>query len=227
MKKWILLLSVVCFFTCHVFSQAVNDAGLWATWNVEKKINKRLEVFLTQEFRLKENYSQINLFYTDIGIGIKPFGFMKVAISYRTIQKARIDETYSFRHRITMDVVLKKKFGSIATSFRQRLQTQVGNVYSSETGKLPEWFARERLEIKYDLNKPIKPFAAVELRYQLKDPKNMQLNGTWNRIRYTLGLDYKLNEKNAFSLYYLIQHGFNVAEPENIYITGIVYTLSL
>ena len=227
MKKRILLLLLVCFFTCYAFSQAINDAGLWASLNLEKKVSKRLEFVLTQSIRIKENYSSVNLFYTDIGMGIKPFGFMKVVFSYRAIQKARLDETYSFRHRLTMDVVLKRKFGRVVTSFRQRLQTQVSNVYSSETGKLPEWLAREKLEIKYDLDKPIEPYVSVELRYQLKDPKNMPFNGTWNRVRYTFGLDYKLNDKNAFSLYYIIQRGFNIPEPQNLYITGIAYTLSL
>lgn len=227
MKKWFLLILICTCLEHAVFSQAINDAGLWTTINVEKKINKRLECFLTQEFRLKENYTQTNLFYTDIGLAIKPLGFMKFSFSYRSIQKARIDETFSFRHRLTLDLILKKKFGKIIPSFRQRIQMQLRNVYSGENGRLPEWYARERVEIKYDLDLPIKPFAAVELRYQLKDPREMGLNGTWDRIRYSFGLDYKLNSKNQLSFYYLMQRGLYNATSNNLFITGISYTVSL
>lgn len=227
MKKQLLLFFMLNASMQIAFSQAINDAGLWVTMNVEKKLSKRLELSLTEEYRLKENITQTNLFYTDLGIAVKPFGFMSVSFSYRAIQKYLLNETYSFRHRITMDVLFKKKFGKWIPSFRQRIQTQVEDVYSSETGQLPEWFARERLELKYDTDKPLSPYAAVEYRLQLKDPRNMDLNATWNRVRYTLGIDYKLNEKNELSLYYLIQRGFNVPEPQNFYITGLSYTLSL
>jgi len=227
MKKGVLLFFMFAIVSGHVCSQVINDAGLWLTMNIEKKLSKRLEISLTEEYRLKENYAQHNLFYTDLGVAYKPLGFMKISFSYRAIQKYLLDETYSFRHRLTMDILLKRKFGRWVPSFRQRIQTQVRNVYSSETGTLPEWFARERFELKYDLDKPVAPYAAIEWRYQLKDPRNMDLNGTWNRVRYTLGIDYRLNEKNALSLYYLIQRGFNVPEPQNDYITGLSYTLSL
>lgn len=222
-----LLFFMISIVTVHAFSQAINDAGLWLSLNIEKKLSKRLELSLTEEYRIKENCTQHNLFYTDVGIAFKPVGFMKLSLSYRSVQKYLLDETFSFRHRLTWDILLKKKWGHWVPSFRQRIQTQVKDVYSSETGNVPEWFARERLELKYDTDKPLQPYAAVEWRYQLKDPGNMDLNGTWNRVRYTLGFDYKLNEKNALSLYYLIQRGFNVPEPQHLYITGLSYTLSL
>lgn len=227
MKKGVLLFFIISIVSVRAFSQAINDAGLWLSLNIEKKLSKRLELSLTEAYRIKENYTQHNLFYTDLGIAYKPAGFMKVSLSYRNVQKFRLDETVSFRHRLTMDIALKKKLGHWIPSFRQRIQTQVKDIYSSETGNIPVWFVRERFELKYDLDRPFQPYAAVEWRYQLKDPRNMDLNGTWNRVRYTLGFDYKLNEKNALSLYYLIQRGFNVPEPQNLYITGLSYTLSL
>lgn len=227
MRRCVLLSLTFCMVSVHVFSQAVKDAGLWLGVNVEKKLSKRLELSFTEQYRLNENLTQTNLFFTDIGIAVKPFGFMKVAVSYRAIQKYQLDETYSFRHRLMMDITFRKKIGRWIPSFRQRIQTQVRNVYSSETGKLPEWAVRERFELKYDLDRPFTPYASVEWRFQLKDPRNMDLNGTWNRVRYTVGANYKINENNSVSLYYIIQCGFNIPEPQNVYITGLSYTLSL
>ncbi len=227
MKKWILLFLTVIFFSGKMFSQAVNDAGLWTTINLEKKMNKRLELFVTEEYRRKENFSQTNLFYTDIGFSLKPTGFLKLSLSYRFIQKYMEDDTYSFRHRMMLDILLKKKFGKITASFRERIQAEARDVYTSEDGKLREWYSRNKLELKYDLDKPITPYAAVEFRYQLNNPRDIELNKTWHRVRYVLGLDYKVNNRNSFSLYYLIQRGFNVSAPQNLYIVGLGYTLSL
>lgn len=227
MKKWFLFfLSAFCF-PYGAFSQALNDAGLWATINVEKKVSKRLEFFVTEEYRRKENFTQPNLFYTDIGFSLRPAGFFKFSFSYRSIQKYMEDETYSFRHRLMLDLLLKKKIGKVTASFRERVQAEVRNVYSSENGKEPEWYSRNKVELKYDLDRPITPYVSVEWRYQLKNPRDMESDKTWHRARYAAGVDYKMNDRHSFSVYYLLQRGFNSTAPQNLYILGLAYTLSL
>jgi hypothetical protein len=227
MKKWILFFIIMIGTPCNYFSQVVNDAGLWTTINVEKKINKRLELFFTEEYRRKENLTQTNLFYTDFGFSLRPARFLKFSLSYRSIQKYMEDETYSFRHRLMLDILLKKKIGNITASFRERVQTEVRNVHTSENGKLLEWYFRSKIELKYDLDKPIKPYISTELLYQLNDPRNIESNKTWRRVRYAAGLEYKMNDRHSFSGYYIIQRGFNVSAPQNSYILGLAYTLSL
>lgn len=222
------LLFLLSFFISGVtFSQAVNDAGLWISLNLEKKISKRTAFFLTQAYRRDENLTQTNLFYTDIGMSVKPVGFMKVSLSYRSIQKYAKEEVFNFRHRVTMDVLFKKKINNITVSFRERIQTQVREINTSETGKIPAWYTRQKVELKYDLDKPIEPFIAAEFRYQLHDPRNIESDRTWNRARYVAGFDYKMNEKNSCSFFYVIQNSFNVSAPENSYVIGLSYTLSL
>ena len=226
-KKAILLFLLAISFSCTVFSQPVNDAGLWLTFNLEKKLNKRLELFATQEYRRNENFSKTNLFYTDLGMSVKPFGFLKVSASYRFIQKRLEDDSYSYRHRLMLDILFKKKLGKITGSFRERIQAEVRDVYCSEKGKSPEWYSRNKIELKYDLDKPFSPYAFVEFRYQLSNPRDVESDQTWHRVRYALGIDYKINEKNALAVYYLIQRGFNVSAPQNLYIVGLAYTWSL
>jgi len=215
------------FIPCIAFSQAVNDAGLWLSVNLEKKLNKRTELFLTQAYRRNDNLMRTNLFYTDIGLSVKPAGFMKISLSYRSVQKYEKEQVFSLRHRVTMDIVFKKKINKITASFRERIQTQVQEVNSSETGRIPQWYTRQKIELKYDLDKPIEPFIAAEFRYQLHDPRNIESDRTWNRARYVAGFDYKMNEKNSCSFFYVIQNSFNVSAPENSYVIGLSYTLSL
>jgi hypothetical protein len=64
MKKWFLFfLSAFCF-PYGAFSQALNDAGLWATINVEKKVSKRLEFFVRRVSISKYCFGVINLYNT-------------------------------------------------------------------------------------------------------------------------------------------------------------------
>lgn len=227
MKKIIFLAALSLGFVSQGFSQASNDAGLWCTFNLEKNINQKFSLFLTEEYRVRENFSRNNLFYTDLGFSYKPLDFMKVSLSYRNIEKFTNDNTISLRHRFTVDVVLKKKLNQLSFAFRQRLQTEYRNVYSSELGAIPEWYTRSKLTIKYDLDKPVTPYVATEFRYQINSPRAVDSNKLWHRGRFIAGIDYKKSDRNTFGVYYLIQREWNVSAPQNLYIIGLEYTLTL
>lgn len=184
-------------------------------------------VFLTEEYRVRENFTQTNLFYTELGAEVRPFNFLKVSLAYRMIEKYLEDKTFSYRHRLMLNITLKQKFGNFVLSYRQRLQSEVRNVYSSDIGSIPEWYSRNKLELKYDLDKPLVPYIATEFRYQINNPRAVQVNNLWHRGRYIAGLNYKKSDKHTFGLYYLLQREFNVSRPQNLYILGLEYSLSL
>ncbi len=227
MKKTVLFLFISFGIVKHTFAQSTNDAGLWTTFNVNKKIKKNLGVFLTEEYRLRENFSQTNLFYTDLGIEVRPLNFLKVSFAYRMIDKYLINKTFSYRHRLMLNITLRQKFGNVYLSYRQRLQSEVRNVYSSAIGSIPEWYSRNKFELKYNIHKPITPYVAVEFRYQINNPRAVESNGQYHRNRYFVGLDYKKSDRHSFGLYYLIQREYNVSAPQNLYIIGLEYSLSL
>ena len=226
MKK-ITLVFFVFALSISSASAQYDDAGMWNTINIEKKLKNNFHLFLTEEFRLKENFSQINLFYTDVGFGYKPYNFLKVELAYRSIEKHLITDFYSIRHRLMLDITLKKKLGNFDLAYRHRLQTEVRNVNSSDTGTIPEWYSRNKLTVKYDLQKKITPYASCELRYQIDDSRNLESDKTWHRGRYVLGLNYEKDKKNTFGFYYLIQHEWNVSIQEDLYIFGLEYSLTL
>ena len=227
MKKFPALLFFSFSFIPLLSAQYYDDAGMWNTINLEKKFKNNLSVFITEEFRLKENFGQINLFYTDVGVGYRPYGFMKVELAYRSIEKHLITGFYSIRHRLMLDITFKRKIKDFNLAYRHRLQAEVRNVNSSDNGTIPEWYSRNKLTLKYDLKKKYTPYASCELRYQIDDTRNTESEQTWHRGRYALGFDYELNKTSTFGIYYLIQHEWNVSVPENLYILGLEYSLSL
>lgn len=224
MKNFLVSFLLVVAICSAAYSQNYDDAGLWTTVNLEKNLKNNFGLFLTEEFRLKENFSRVNLFYTDAGVSFRPANFLKIALAYRFTQKHLLDDSYSFRHRFMLDITLRRKIERTTVSYRHRLQSEVIDVQSSEKGHIPEWYSRSKVEAKYDLGKKYRPFASLEYRYQFFNPRDEESDQTWHRYRAAAGFDYEMNKKNTFGLYYLIQHEWNVSHPDNLYIIGVEYS---
>ncbi|MES2515681.1 MAG: DUF2490 domain-containing protein [Bacteroidota bacterium] len=224
---------IVCVFAGILFSLETSaqtgDAGMWNTLTIQHAITKKINVVIDEEFRLRENYQRINLFYTNIGIDYKATKFLKISPTYRTIQKKRFDGTYSFRHRLMLDVTLKKKFTKLTLSERVRYQIEVQDFYTSRKGKQAEQFMRFKTDLKYGVSNNVTPYISCELRYQIRSPRGdgpLYDNG-FHRVRNVLGIEYEINKKNTINLYYVIQSEFGISSPESIYILGIGYTLTI
>ena len=227
MRIAILLLSSFLCTKNSSTAQVAPDAGLWTTATLEYGLNSKFCLFITQEMRLKENLSRLNLFYTNLGLEYKIVKNLKTSLSYRQIHKFTPENYFSFRHRIQWDIGLKKSAGNFELSYRHRLQAEVRNVHSSEIGHLPEWYSRNKFQIKYSRNNKVEPYISVELRYQLFNPRNPESDYIWHRVRYQGGIDYKINSHHTMGFYYLMQDEFNIIDPQKMYIIGIEYTLKL
>lgn len=207
-------------------AQVYPDAGMWNTFNLDLGIGKDLSAVFTEEFRLKDNFGSINLFYTNIGIEYKMRKFLKLGLIYRNIQKFQEDNSISFRNRLMLDITLKKEWTKCSFSFRTRFQGEVKDLYSDANGNIPEYYMRNKISFKYELNKSFSANTSVEFRYQIYERKSPETDGLYHRARPALGLDYAINKKNSVGAYYLIQYEWNVSEPEKLYILGLEYDLS-
>lgn len=203
------------------------DAGSWNTFNIEYKFTKKISGLFTEEMRFKENFSRLNLFYTNLGIEYKFSDFFKAALVYRFIEKYQDDNSFSFRNRLMLDLAFKDKFKKIGISYRSRIQAEERDIYSSYDGAVPEWYSRNKFTFKYDTDKRYTPYVAIELRYQIRNPREWQIDKKWHRNRYSAGIDYMLNKKSTVGIYYLIQREYNVLLPQNLYIFGLEYSLEL
>ena len=219
------IVSVFVFTKILCVAQPTKDAGLWNTFNAEYKINSSFNIVFTEEFRLCENFMEVNLFYTDLGIEYSGIKNLKTSIVYRGIQKFQPDMPFSFRHRLMWDLSYKKEWNKFSVQYRHRLQVEVKNFYSSEFGKTPEWFDRNKFTFKYEVNKRIQPYVALEFRLQLYDPRNQFYDMEWHRVRYQAGTDIKLGNKKTIGFYYLIQDDFGIKNAQDQYILGLEYTL--
>jgi|SRR5687767_5137410 len=229
MNKKLLLsaLALSGLFSARSFSQE-NDLGMWSTLNLEYKISQNFSIVGCEEFRLKENLSQINLFYTNIGVSYK-MGNFKISPIYRFIQKRFDDGYYGLKHRIMFDLAYKNKFSVIGFTTRTRLQAEVAYPGADRLGDVGEYYWRQKFDFKFDINSSrFTPYAGTELRVQLFNPriKEHQEFG-FDRTRIYAGCNYEINKNNEFGLYYLTQFDFQQNDPVTLFIIGLEYSLTL
>ncbi|MEW6470105.1 MAG: DUF2490 domain-containing protein [Bacteroidota bacterium] len=206
-----------------------NDFGMWNTLNLEYKLSQNFSIVACEEFRLKENLSQVNLFYTNIGFSYRINKNFKVSPIYRFIQKRFDDGYYGLKHRLMLDLGYKQKLGMIRFGYRARLQGEIAYPGADRLGDVAEYYWRNKFDFKLDINSSrFVPYFGTELRVQLFNPRIREHQEFgFDRTRLYAGCDYEINDGNTFGLYYLVQFDFQQNDPVTQYILGLEYSLTL
>ena len=197
-----------------------DDAGFWAGLTLKHQVTRRIAVTLNEQVRLYQNVSEVEQFLTDVGLEYELLSSLKVSVSYRLMSKNQLTY-YSTRHRYYIDLSYKKKIKPLAFTLRQRVQSQVENVNSSEYGKIPEWYSRTKLTLKIDLDKKYQPYLATEFFYIIDNFK--EEDHVFDKARYEVGIDYDFNRHSSLNLFYMIQCDILERKTRD-FISGIGYT---
>lgn len=226
MKRIIVTLFFITFLLSdkqEVFAQNSWDFGSWNTLNLNYQLNKKVSLLLTQEARFKSNLSQLNLFYTNIGVEYRSNQYLKNSIVYRHIDKyINENSRFSYRHRLMWDMTARYPITEKLTiSYRHRLQIENRNINSSDKGYLAEVYSRNKVAMKYALTEKLSSDVSAEFRYQLHDPRNLESDRLWHRNRFMLGLNYQATDAIEWGAYYLLQNEFNVSLRENLSVVGL------
>ena len=90
--------------------------------------------------------------------------------------------------------------------------------YMTDTKKVKsDYKLRSRLAVSYDIkNCPLSPFAEVEVYNQLDN------SFAYDKIRYTIGAEYKINKEHKLTLYYRCQDYADMDEVIN-HVLGVGY----
>lgn len=217
-----LVLSVGLLFSIPLKGQE-KDAGLWTSVNFEAKLVKKLSLNISEELRFNENITELGAAFTDAGLSYKLNKHFQVAVNYRFIQRHRDDNYYSFRHRFYADIKYSYKIKPLELSIRTRLQEQISDIGRASDGGVPEYWLRNKLNVKWDLDKPYKPYISVELFSPLNYPRSIAFNG----LRVASGVEYSFSKHHKIDIYYMIQKELNVSKPRTDFILGIGYFYKL
>jgi hypothetical protein len=210
MKK-IIYCSVIYFHA--LLSANVNaetDLGLWCNVAIRHQVTSTVSVSIAEEIRWRNNISSLDSYFTDAGLEYE-FNSWKASVNYRFINKMD-DDFISQRHRFYFDIAYKIKVRKFIFSARQRIQEQFSDYYSSETGKIPEWYSRTKFQVKRDLDKKYEPYISFEMYYLIDNLD--ETDRVIDRFRYETGLEYEFNRRYKAGAFFLLQHDLFTKEIE-------------
>ncbi|MGZ4033968.1 MAG: DUF2490 domain-containing protein [Bacteroidia bacterium] len=212
----------------------VNDAQLWQNINVEKNLTQRILVRVNEEGRVTENFTRPSFIYLDFGATYKLNKHLHITLAYVWVEKRLVTEFWSTRHQGYLDFTFRKKIHQFQINYRLMFLGQVKDYYTSQNGKLIDYYFRNKLTIKYEKNFRYVPYIASELYYWINKPDISNRYG-FNRVRYFAGIFYHPNLINEFEAYYLIEQQFNTnnspegnsysnLNPPHNWVVGLGYT---
>jgi hypothetical protein len=220
LKGFIILLLI---FSGMISYSQVNDAGLWLSLNLEKKITPALSFNFSEELRMNENITEAGTIFSDFGLAYKFGSRFRMSANYRFINKRRPDDTYDMRLSYYIEGTYREKINPLILLFRVRFQSRYTDVFSSPDGKIPDYYTRTKLTLKLDLDKKIRPYIFAESFFKLNDQEGIQ----FDNMRYCAGIEYSFSRLHMVDLFYMIQKEYNVKNPLTNFIVGIGYYFTI
>lgn len=223
MFKKLLILFGWLFFQQPLLRAQYNDAQIWENINLEKVVSPKFTVRINQEGRFTDNDSRFSFVYLDMGVNYKINKHFHATLAYVWVEKRAWDDTWSTRHQAYADITVRQKLKGFLVTDRQMFLWQVKDYFSSATGRIPDYYLRNKITIKYEKNFRWQPYVASELYYRLQVPE-AGFTDHFNRQRFFAGVFYHPNLINELELYYMVERHFHEVNPATNWIIGLGYT---
>ena len=195
-KPRIFWVGILIYLIVPVNSFAQNNTWeLWTGATVSKKMTGRFKISINPEFRFAEQFDHKE-WRLETGVDYLPFQFLELGINYRFSSSHEPDGDKTNSHTFSSDVRFKYPIQRFKIEARGRF-TNYNEFGEPMDFKNP--YLRYRLKMEYDLpNSKLRPMTSVEWFHQLSEHEI-------NKIRYSVGVDYRFNKKHALGATYHYQ----------------------
>ena len=206
------------------FAQKYNDdAKLWLYIKVDKDVISKLNIQFTMQNRFENNLTEYGQLNGNVELTYKINKNLRAVAGYVFGANRRMNGTYGDRQQAYAGFLLRKKVKRFLFSYRNIVQAQYKNIYTSENGTVPLWFDRNKFTVRYELNKRIDVYVTEEinLSYGQFEYDNI------SRSRSSLGAIYNISKKTNIEAYFMFQEHFRYNnQPRRDFIYGITYSYS-
>ena len=236
--KFAVLLTGLFLFSGMTYAQdstVVRDFELWTGVSVKKSfLEKKLTAELTQEFRLDDDASHMDIYFTELGMKYKLKNGISLGAAYRYIRNNK-NSGYVNERRFHFDLGYKYKIErfDLSARFRYSNRAEIGG--STDEGQYPTNKYRFRLKGEYNIpNWKLDPYFAVETFYATTTNSYNYIESItetedvagFQKMRYTLGTSYRITDFMSVGAFYRIEREFesyrlNYNTPATYYIGGI------
>ena len=220
MRYCLYILLLLCSFKISAQSEYQKDAAIWSHIKLSKSINKKWGLEFKFQQRFDNNISRLDRSSLNVNLEYKMYKGVRLEAAYAFMANQALDLSYSYRNRLRAALVLEKKFGQIEVSYRALSQWRYTDMFTDEEGFFPRWVLRNRLRVKYDLNRSFSPYASIESFV----PLNGMYRQTLSKYRGQLGFLYHLSASVSLEAFYLFQqqlYSNNASRQDHVYGIGL------
>lgn len=185
----------------------INDVGSRLSISAEKKLKNKFSLSGKVQARLEENFTLLNRAYFKVGLGYELTEFLNAGVSANLMQTRSGYKPMDDDYRYTAFLTYKTKITE-QLSFSDKVIYQVTNNYLINSDLLDtksNTVLRNRLILKYKLNRRGEIYATDELLFQLIGKKEKYLG----RNRIYFGYIYKLNNRLDLEPYFIAERSYN------------------
>ena len=211
-KKTYLLLITLLFVGFSVIAQEVeNEFEYRTSVKLSYKPIKKLKINFVPEVRFKDNFS-VDRYLLETELVYKPLKFLYLSGGYRFVINPRTENDTEYLHRYEFSTTFKKKFDRFEPALRIRYTN-----YADDDAD--DNFLRYKAALGYNIKDcKLTPTLSAELFQQLS-------TSDMYKMRYKLGLEYKLFKKNYINASY--RFDYYLQKDKNKHIFSIGYKLKL
>jgi len=192
------------------------DNGLWTSVDIKKKFKYGLALSLSEEYKMKDNFSSTDKLESTIDLSWKPFSFLKGGVAYCRIDKYQQNNSWELRNRYIVYLMGTYELGRFNLSLKEKFQqTNRVGVVANVNKSNPTNVIRSKFELDYNMKKsPFTPYASIEVFYSLNEPDGIQNPAATKmvtEIRNAIGVEYSILKNLAVDAGYLycIENGWN------------------
>lgn len=198
---------VLLFLAPQLPAQEVeNDFEYRTSVKMTFKPIKKLKLNFTPEVRLSDDFS-IDRYMLETGAVFKAAKILYLGAGYRFVVNPRDEKDTEYLHRYEFTATVKKRIERFEPQFRLRYTN-----YADDDDD--DNYLRYKAAVGYDIkNCKLTPVLSAELFHKLSD-------NSLHKMRYKLGLDYKLFKKNYLGVSYRLDYYLQKEKNNHIFSIG-------
>ena len=195
----------------------VADLEVWTGAKLNYKPNKDWSISLEQQLRLKDDASTVDLTFTELEITRNINKHFALSLGTRFIRENDNEgkiQGYESHFRWNTDLSYKHKVQNLSLKYRVR--------YQSKNELMVDDVNVNTFRFKTGLNYNIKKWK-LDPKFSAEIFSRLQDNDGLDKLRLTLGTDYKLTKASEIGMYYRLEKQLQGIYPKTTYILGLSY----
>ena len=226
-KSTTTLLILLIVITSSISYSQNSDFANWTTIGLEYKLNKKWNIGIEEQLRLKEDISTIDEYFTQLNTEYSVSKNFKLGGGLRYIRENDNEgkiQGYENHFRFNADASFKQHINNFTIKYRLRYQNKNELGVSNSEGDYANQHIRFKTAIGYNFkNWKLDPKFSAEIFNHFEEGKK---NG-YDKYRLTIGTEYKLKNLGEIKIFYSIEKELNERFPKTTNIIGLKYTYTI